>query len=228
MGTTRKTRQFLGLATIEKIYVAIVLLLIFLVVCGFPPYSIKSKTVGNMKYSSDGDRIPLRAIERIAQKRFVAWAKNPIVVEAVREANKKPAKSLHEIIQLDKKWVAGQSDENWVNQFLDNPCARYLRHLQNEQGSEKNLYAEIFVTDKQGCIVAESEMTSDFWQGDEDKFVKAFADGKGAIFVDESGYDRSTQTHLIQVSLPVLEPSTRKAIGVMTIGLNIGILDEQL
>ena len=82
--------------------------------------------------------------------------------------------------------------------------------------------------DRQGCIVAESKKTSDFWQGDEDKFVKSFADGKGAIFVDESTYDESTRAPLIQVSVPVFDPNTREAIGVMTVGLNIGVLDEQI
>lgn len=181
-----------------------------------------------MRWSLDGDRIPVRAIERIAQKRFVVWAKNPVVIEAVRKANSKPAKSLYEIIRLDKEWIAGESDEEWVNQLLDNPCARYLKQLQIDRSGDRNLYSEIFVTDKQGCIVAGSERTSDFWQGDEDKFVKAFADGKGAMFIDESSYDRSTKNSLIQVSIPVYDPNTRRAIGIMTIGLHIGVLDEQI
>lgn len=225
MQARHKTRRFGGFTTAGKLYVGVVVLLIVLVVSWLVPYSIKGKATGSVKWSREGDRIPLRAIERISNKRFVAWAANAIVVEAVKQANSKGVKSLDEIIRLDKKWVAGQGAEDWINGFLDNPCARYLRQLQAERGG---VYAEIFVVDRQGCIVAESEKTSDFWQGDEDKFVKAFAGGKGAIFIDKAAYDPSTRSPLIQVSVPVIDPDTGKAIGVITVGLDIGVLAEQI
>jgi hypothetical protein len=222
-----RTRRFRGFTRTDKLCVGIVLLLIVLVISGLPSHSVKDRAC-NVRCSSEGDQIPTRAIERIAENRFVEWAGNPIVVEAIREANNKPAKSLDEIIQLDRRWIEEQAEQEWVNQFLDNPCARYLKQLQNGKGSEKRLYAEIFVMDRQGCIVAESKKTSDYWQGDEDKFVKAFADGRGAVFIDGSAYDESTQTSLIQVSVPVIDPETGEAIGVMTVGLNIGILSEKI
>jgi hypothetical protein len=189
---------------------------------------MKGQATGNVKWSGEGDQIPLRAIERIANKRFVAWAASPIVVEAVEQANSKGVKSLDEIIELDRKWIDGPGAEEWIKQFVDNSCARYLRQLQAERGGEKGLYAEIFLMDRQGCIVAESEKTSDYWQGDEDKFVKTFAGGGGAVFIDEPVYDESTHSPLIQVSVPVFEPVSGKAIGVMTVGLNIGVLEEQI
>jgi len=228
MQTRHKTRRFGGFTTAGKLYVGIVLLVIVLVVGWLAPYSMKGRATGNVKWSGEGDQIPLRAIERIANKRFVAWAANPIVVEAVEQANSKGVKPLDEIIELDRKWMEEPGVEEWIKQFVDNPCARYLRQLQAERGGEKGLYAEIFLMDRQGCIVAESEKTSDYWQGDEDKFVKAFADGKGAVFIDEPVYDESTRSPLIQVSLPVIDPNTGKAIGVMTVGLNIGVLEEQI
>lgn len=43
-------------------------------------------------------------------------------------------------------------------------------------------YAEIFVMDNQGANVAMSDKTSDYWQGDEDKFVRSFAGGEGKVF----------------------------------------------
>jgi hypothetical protein len=223
-----KTRRFGGFSRIDKLCVGIVLLLIALVISGLPTHQLKSKVRCSVKCSSEGDQIPTRAIERVAQKRFMEWAGNPVVVEAVKEANNKPARTISEIIQMDKKWVEGTFDREWVNELQDNPCAVYLKQLQNQKSRGKNLYSEIFVMDKQGCIVAESEKTSDYWQGDEDKFVRAFADGKGMIFIDEADYDESTKTPLIQVSVPVLDPDTEEAIGVMTIGLNMGVLSEEI
>ncbi len=208
--------------------VGMVLLLIALIIGGLPTHQLKNKTRCSVKCSSEGDQIPIRAIERIAQNRYVEWAANPVVIEAVREANSKPARTLGEIIQLDNKWIRGTFDSKWLGELLDNPCARYLKQLRDENGGEGGMYSEIFLMDRQGCIVAESKKTSDYWQGDEDKFVRAFADGEGAIFIDEADYDESTQTSLIQVSLPVIDPDTEKAIGVMTIGLNVGVLFEEI
>ncbi len=223
-----KTRRFLGFTRIDKLCAGIVLLLIVLAVSGLPTHPVKDRAGCSVACSLEGDQIPIRAIERIAQKRFVKWAENPVVVEAVRQANNKPARTLEEIIQLDDKWIEGTFDNEWLGELLDNPCAEYLKRLQSEKGGRKSMYSEIFVVDRQGCIVAQSKKTSDYWQGDEDKFVKAFADGEGAIFIDEADYDESTDTSLIQVSVPVIDPDTEEAIGVMTIGLNIRILSEEI
>ena len=81
--------------------------------------------------------------------------------------------------------------------------------------------------DKQGNIVAESDKTSDYWQGDEDKFIKSFAQGKGAVFIDEPVFDESSERYVVQVSVPVLEPVTKKAIGAVTVGIDLDILAEQ-
>ena len=80
--------------------------------------------------------------------------------------------------------------------------------------------------DRQGNIVAESNKTSDYWQGDEDKFVKSFADGKGAIFIDKPSFDESIQTYLVQVSIPIFDPDMGGAIGAMTVGVNLEALVE--
>ena len=39
--------------------------------------------------------------------------------------------------------------------------------------------------DAMGLNVAASDVTSDYWQGDEAKFKKTYAVGSGAIFIDE-------------------------------------------
>jgi hypothetical protein len=199
-----------------------------LLVSWLQSYPVKGTRTNNLRWSPEGDRIPLRAIERIANKRFTAWAGNPVVIEAVQEANKRPAKSLDEIIRLDDRWVEGQVGQEWINELLNNQCANYLREVRVDSFGEKDLYCEIFVVDRQGCIVAMTRRTSDYWQGDEDKFVKAFADGKGSIFIDEADYDESTKSTLIQVSVPVLDPDTAETIGVLTVGLNMSVLAKEI
>ena len=223
-----KIRRFQGFTRTEKLYVGTMFLLAILVVSWLQSYSIKGTRTDDYKWSPDGDRIPLRAIERIANKRFVAWAANPVVIEAVQEANKKPAKSLDEIIQLDQRWIEEKVRQEWINELLNSQCSRYLRKVQAGKGGEKDLYGEIFVMDRQGCIVAMSGKTSDYWQGDEDKFIKSYADGEGAIFINKVGYDRSIQVFsLLQVSVPVLDPDTGKAVGAITVGLDLDVFAGQ-
>ena len=117
--------------------------------------------------------------------------------------------------------------DEWIGSFLNNPCADRLKKAQKEAvKGERSLYAEIFVMDKQGCIVAETDKTSDYWQGDEDKFVKSFAGGEGAVFIDKPAFDESTRGYLIQVSVPVLDPQTEEAIGAMTAGIDLDYMTE--
>ena len=72
--------------------------------------------------------------------------------------------------------------------------------------------------DAKGCIVCESNKTSDYWQGDEEKWTRSFNEGKGQVFVSEIEYDQSTQSYVIQVSLPV-KARAGAAIGAMTVSI---------
>ncbi|OGX16167.1 MAG: hypothetical protein A2166_06350 [Omnitrophica WOR_2 bacterium RBG_13_41_10] len=170
----------------------------------------------------------LNVVKRITHKKILPLAKEPILVNAVREANKKAVKSPDEIIQLDKRWRATEGIDEWITGFLNNACAYYLKKFQKDAArGERNLYSEIFVMDKQGNIVAETDKTTDYWQGDEDKFIKSFADGKGVVFIDEPVFDESSERYSVQVSAPVLDPDTHKAIGAITVGIDLDILAEQ-
>ena len=139
-----------------------------------------------------------KLIERITKEQLVVLAKEPVIVNAVKQANQEAVRSQDEIIALDKRWQQAEQADEWVNGFLNNPCAEYLRGVQRQAAKgERSLYAEIFVMDKHGCIVGETDKTSDYWQGDEDKFIESFADGKGAIFISESLFDESSERYLL-------------------------------
>ncbi len=224
----RKNNSNKGFTIADKMYILVILILTGIILIGWSGNSVQGYRGEALKWSADGDRISQRPVERIAQKRFINWAANPLVVQAVKNANSQPRKSLYEIIMLDNAWIEGECDPKFYSQFAENECARYLKQIQKENAKGKFLYAEIFVTDNRGCIIAQTQKTSDYWQGDEDKFAKAYADGKGEIFIDESIYDESTQSILIQVSVPVMDDQNGSAIGVMIIGMNISVLDEQI
>lgn len=161
-------------------------------------------------------------INKIANEQIVKIAADPIVINAVKEGNKSATRSQEEINALDKKWMAATGISDWISGFLNNECAKYLKQIQfSSKVGELDLYREMFVMDKQGCVVAETNKTSDYWQGDEDKFIKSFNNGKGMLFIDKPDYDESTQTYQMQVSAPVKDAETGEVIGAITVGVNL-------
>jgi hypothetical protein len=51
-------------------------------------------------------------------------------------------------------------------------------------------------------------MTSDMWQGDEEKFTETYSIGPGAVHFSEVELDESTQRYQAQISLTIVDPET--------------------
>jgi hypothetical protein len=80
--------------------------------------------------------------------------------------------------------------------------------------------------DDKGLNVGQSEVTSDYWQGDEAKWQKTFSAGPDAVFLDKIEKDESTQALQMQVSVSIKDPETGKAIGAVTFGINVDELSS--
>lgn len=146
-----------------------------------------------------------------------AWGQMPEIVEAVKQQNAK-GMTLDSIKVLDKKWKATPGVAGFMKEYIENAAAGYLKGLEKQ----KPYFTEIFLMDNQGAIVAETSKTSDFWQGDEAKFQVPFNNGSGGnVEISKEKFDDSAQAYLVQVSVPVVDPGTGKAIGAITIGINI-------
>ena len=96
--------------------------------------------------------------------------------------------------------------------------------LVEAQAQSGGLFTEIFVMDARGLNVAQSTVTSDYWQGDEDKFTLSFGAGADAIHLGEIEQDESTQTFQSQVSVAVVDPATGAVIGAITAGVDLSML----
>jgi hypothetical protein len=129
------------------------------------------------------------------------------------KAQNAAAVSLAQIQKLDASWTAKKS-EALVQKTITGACADRLREL-----ATKNGYGEAFLSDAQGALVCATARTSDYWQGDEAKWIHAFASGKGATFIDRPRLDDSAQTRLAQISVPVMNGD--RAIGVITVGVSL-------
>lgn len=153
-------------------------------------------------------------IKTLASKTLAAMGSDPVIVAAVKAENAKN-KTLDKIKADDKTWTATPGISPFMKSILDSECSKHLKKI---QGSA-SFYSEIFVMDNKGANVAMTDKTSDYWQGDEDKFVKSFNSGKGFVFIDKVKFDDSSQAYLVQVSVPVKDGG--KAIGAITFGIEV-------
>ena len=64
-------------------------------------------------------------------------------------------------------------------------------------------------------------MTSDYWQGDEDKWSKTYSVGPDALVIGDVEQDESTQRFQTQVSLSVVDPADGAVIGAVTVGVDV-------
>ncbi|SHO52697.1 cache domain-containing protein [Desulfopila aestuarii] len=155
-----------------------------------------------------------QAVKDLAATKLAAYGSDPVIVAAVKEQNAM-GKSLDDIKAMDKKWQETAGVDSYMKSLMESACGKHLGEILGSQA----YFAEIFVMDNQGANVAMTGKTSDYWQGDEAKFAKSFADGAGAVFVDEVEFDDSSQAYLVQVSVPVMEAG--KAIGAITFGIDV-------
>lgn len=163
---------------------------------------------------------------QLARTRLVEVARSPVVVEAVREQNRATgAYPDARIAELDEKWAAEAAAEQkggeagpLIAETMGRPVSLYLRQIQERS---QGLFTEIILMDARGLNVGISQTTSDYWQGDEDKWQKTFLAGPNSLHIGALEEDLSTRTVQSQVSLPVVDPQTKEVIGALTFGVDV-------
>ncbi len=125
---------------------------------------------------------------------------NPSIIRAVEQQNS-GALTLAEIQQRDETWKNADGNLNaLIREVTQNDVARYFqRRVENNSAID-----EVFLTDNQGANVAAYPPTSDYWQGDEEKWTASYNRGQGAVFIGPLEFDESTQKTQVQISAPVM------------------------
>ncbi|WP_298835795.1 hypothetical protein [uncultured Roseobacter sp.] len=160
------------------------------------------------------------AMRAFVDSNVMDWAMSPDVISAVIEQNAVTAgASEAQIIEWDNTWRAqvGVTDQPFISEVMGRDLSAFLKQKVADSGGR---ITEIFVMDALGLNVAASDITSDYWQGDEDKYSKSYGAGSGAVFVDAIEFDESSQTYQGQISVSLTDPETGEVVGAMTIGLN--------
>ena len=146
---------------------------------------------------------------------------NPSIVRAVEEQNSR-AITLAEIKNRDETWKnAGGSMNGLIREVTQNDVARYFRRrVENNSAID-----EVFLTDNQGANVAAFPPTSDYWQGDEEKWTASYNNGDGMVFIGPLEFDESTRKTQVQISAPVI--SKEQTIGVLVLGVSVDYLESK-
>lgn len=147
-------------------------------------------------------------------------AADAAVVAAVKAGNAKGL-SLDAIKSADKEWmdaVKTNATLPVMTEQMNNAAAKALTKAEKATA----YLEECILTDNQGANVAITNITSDYWQGDEPKFTKAFADGAGKVYIAAPKKDKSTGEVMSQISVPVKDGG--KAIGTLTVGVKVNKL----
>lgn len=157
----------------------------------------------------------------LVESNIQQWLQDPQVIESIKAQNAKHANlSQDEILRLDEQWRAERKEKEQplINAVLGKPLSTFLQEVKEQN---EGLFSEIFVMDNKGLNVGQSDSTSDYWQGDEDKWQKTYAAGPEGMLIGNREFDESANKFLIQVSVSIVDPANQEAIGAATIGVNL-------
>jgi len=166
--------------------------------------------------AAHADDMRQKAARHFVTANVKPWIGDQLIVDAIEAQNVQTAKLKQvEIDQDDIGWL-NRTDKALIDSRMNNPLSTMLRSKKAALG---DAVLEIFVFDNKGLNVGETDMTEDYVQGDEAKYWKTYGIGPDAVFVDKVGPDGG-RPNICQVSLTIKDPSTGKAIGAMTVGID--------
>ncbi|NQU59189.1 MAG: HAMP domain-containing protein, partial [Rhodospirillales bacterium] len=135
----------------------------------------------------------------------ISLASNPRIIAAVVHANsfyqgKDDNIAVSEIDRIDRAWIKSKGETPMALDVLGRETSIFLRDY---QGRDLLEYGEIFITDRLGATVAMTATLTDYYQADEGWWREGFVGGKGAVYIDDRGYDLSINAVVTGVVAPV-------------------------
>lgn len=112
--------------------------------------------------------------------------KNPEIVSALEEAVHKET-SLKAIVLKDLHW---KKDGKTRSKITSNSVSKLFEKL---IGNSKTSFSEFMLTDSFGSLLASFPVTSDYWQGDERKFIEPIK--RQGLYISDPNWDESTNVY---------------------------------
>lgn len=159
-------------------------------------------------------------------KRLLVELSEMLDVQQALKAGPRP-ETLAEVLNIDGKWqaLAPEATLPLAARILALPASKTLGAW---QASHQGLVTEAMMVNNLGTVAAMSQLTSDFWQGDEPKFLEvaggdlsAESHPLKALFISPIHYDQSTARFQISISVPIFSDNGDSPNGAIVLGLDI-------
>ena len=151
-------------------------------------------------------------------KEIKALASKPEIIEAVKASNARQL-GKERIMELDERWIKLKGRLPEADQIMNSKVSDLLAAAMNKQ----SYFKEAILTGNQGETVAMNMVTTDYWQGDEEKFTAIFDTNlpsrKPDSHISRARWDDSTRAMIAQVSVPVYDGDYM--IGTLTVGVDL-------
>lgn len=154
--------------------------------------------------------------EIVAGPIAVVVSQKPLLSAIVSQNERNADLSQQEIDALDAQWRVElkAKEQPLIREMLNRELSTYLKQIQENSGG---VITEIIVMDAYGLNVAQSALSSDYWQGDEDKWQVPFE--RERIHISALEFDESTNMIQTQISVPVRNDQNN-IVGVATFGVH--------
>lgn len=122
---------------------------------------------------------------------------------------------------LENRWHELDESSPELEAILSNPVSTEIVNVIESLSA----HGEGFLIGRNGGLIAATNKTTDYYQGDEPQFVETMKLPKGQVWVQRSIADKSAGTMLTKIATPVFTSSGPEPRGVLVIGLDQFVLD---
>ncbi|MBD0305005.1 MAG: PAS domain S-box protein [Nitrospiraceae bacterium] len=145
-------------------------------------------------------------------------ATTPFLRTSVTEANRsyagKDEKSVQTMIgDWQRRW-RGRERRHEFPLFINRIVTNFLIRWHDIRKSD---YIAILVTDNRGALVVSSIPQVEYYYGKSGWWQTAFQEGQGKVYVSEIYFDPSFGTHVLNVSVPILDDEQHVPVGTVSL-----------
>ncbi|TAJ25977.1 MAG: PAS domain S-box protein, partial [Nitrospirae bacterium] len=156
-------------------------------------------------------------------------ASMPFLRTAVTEANRSyTGKGEAGVQSMIKDWQQRWRERERHNEFPLFINRIVTNHLIRWHDIRRSDYVGILVTDNRGALVVSSIPQVEYYYGKTPWWQAIVDEGRGQQYVSDIYFDPSFGTHVLNVSVPILEENQRTVIGVVTVLLRRDTLFQSI
>lgn len=140
---------------------------------------------------------------------------NEILINKVSLANSlyndDPAAIRADLAAKDAEWETAVETDRIAQIVLTNTAADELLSFRARFPDHE----EIFITDRYGELLAATNLTSDYYQGDETWWQNAYNNGNGHPIIEMPQFDKSAQIVGLALAVPIYDQNRQTVIGIL-------------